>query len=111
MSNELKIGKIITICGKREEWPLWSEKFKARANRKGYKGILVGSHDYIVPTDNEDIELETDKEKKRRMKCTLLRRSFEREIMFQKKDQWFMAYSIVKVAAFRHIEYFSTLAM
>ena len=67
MSSELAIGKIITFSGRRVEWPLWSEKFKARANRKGYKGILVGSHDYIVPTDNEDIELETDKEKKRRM--------------------------------------------
>ena len=63
MSNELKIGKIITFSGKRVEWSSWSEKFKARANRKGYKGILIGDKDYIVPTDNEDIELEFDKKK------------------------------------------------
>ena len=32
MSQELKIGKIITFSGKKVEWPLWSEKFKARVN-------------------------------------------------------------------------------
>ena len=65
MSNELKIGKIITFSGKRVEWPLWSEKFKARANRKGYKGILVGHEDYIVPTDDEDVNAEPDTDKKK----------------------------------------------
>ena len=65
MSSELKIVKIITFSGKRVEWPLWSEKFKARANQKGYKGILVGQKDFIVPTDNEDIEIESDQEKKK----------------------------------------------
>ena len=62
MTEELKIGRIITFSGKRVEWPLWSEKFLARANRKGYKGILLGID--IVPDDNEDISIETDKEKK-----------------------------------------------
>ena len=33
MSRELNVGKIITFSGKKVEWPLWSEKFKARANR------------------------------------------------------------------------------
>lgn len=35
MSKELNISKIITFSGKKVEWPLWCEKFKARANRKG----------------------------------------------------------------------------
>ena len=65
MSNELKIGKIITFSGKRVEWPLWSEKFKARANRKGYKGILTGETNHIVPPDNVDISLEPDTDKKK----------------------------------------------
>ncbi len=60
MTEELKIGKVIIFSGKKVEWPLWSEKFLARANRKGYKGILVGTD--TVPDDNEDITLETDKE-------------------------------------------------
>ena len=51
MTEELKIGRIITFSGKRVEWPLWSEKFLARANRKGYKSILLGID--IVTDDNE----------------------------------------------------------
>ncbi len=64
MSEGLKIGKIITFSGKKVEWPLWSEKFLARANRKGYKSVLVGTD--IVPDDHEDLSLETNKEVKRR---------------------------------------------
>ena len=64
MSEELKIGKIITFSGKKVEWPLWSEKFLARANRKGYKSVLVGTD--IVPDDHADLSLETNKEVKRR---------------------------------------------
>ena len=63
MTEELKIGKVIIFSGKKVEWPLWSEKFLARANRKGYKDILVGTE--TVPDDNEDISLETDQEIKK----------------------------------------------
>ena len=63
MTEELKIGKVIIFSGKKVEWPLWSEKFLARANRKGYKGILVGTD--IVPDDHENLSLETNKEVKR----------------------------------------------
>ena len=70
MTEELKIGRVITFSGKKVEWPLWSEKFLARANRKGYKGVLVGTD--TVPDDNEDISLETDKDKKK-MKLELRR--------------------------------------
>ena len=63
MADELKIGKVITFSGKKVEWPLWSEKFLARANRKGYKSVLVGT--VTVPDDHEDISLETDKDKKK----------------------------------------------
>ena len=70
MTDELKIGKVITFSGKKVEWLLWSEKFLARANCKGYKGVLVGTD--TVPDDNEDISLETDKDK-RKMKLELRR--------------------------------------
>ena len=56
MSRELNVGRIITFSGKKVEWPLWSEKFKARANRKGYKGVLLGADDCVVPDDNFDID-------------------------------------------------------
>ena len=68
MTEELKIGRVITFSGKKVEWPLWSEKFLARANRKGYKSVLVGTD--IVPDDHEDISLESDKDK-RKMKVKL----------------------------------------
>ena len=41
-------------------------KFKAGANRKGYKGILIRSKDYIVPDDNEDISEEQDSAMRKR---------------------------------------------
>ena len=70
MTEELKIRKVITFSGKKVEWPLWSAKFLARANRKGYKGVLTG--DDTVPDDDEDISLEPDKDK-RKMKLELRR--------------------------------------
>ena len=63
MTEELKLGKVIVFSGKKIEWPLWSEKFLARANRKGYKGILMGTDS--VPDDHTDISKIQDKEKKK----------------------------------------------
>lgn len=34
--------KVIPFSGKAVDWPVWSEKFLARARRKGYKNILLG---------------------------------------------------------------------
>ena len=56
MTEELKIGRIVTFSGKRAEWLLWSEKFLARENCNGYKSMLVGTD--IVPDDDEDIVVE-----------------------------------------------------
>ena len=67
MSRELNVGRIITFSGKKVEWPLWSEKFKARANRKGYKGILLGEDDCTVPEDDFDMGTVTDKEERERL--------------------------------------------
>jgi len=35
--------RIITFNGKSMNWPIWSGKFLARSQRKGYKGILQGT--------------------------------------------------------------------
>ena len=71
MSNELKITRIITFNGKKTEWPLWSEKFKARANRKGYKSILLG--EVKVPDDEVDVgALSSDEAKKEHEKLRKL---------------------------------------
>ena len=44
--------KVIPFSGKSVDWPVWSEKFLARARRKGYKNILTGK--VKVPSDSED---------------------------------------------------------
>ena len=40
------------------DWPIWSEKFLAKARRSGYKSILLGKT--IVPKDDEDITKNAD---------------------------------------------------
>ena len=67
MSDEVKITKIITFNGKKTEWPLWSKKFKAQANRKGHNGVLLGDEDCKVPNDDVDIELEKEDEERKRL--------------------------------------------
>ena len=49
--------------GKHDEWQVWSAKFLARAQRKGYKEILTGDVD--VPEDDESFD-ETTEEGKRK---------------------------------------------
>jgi len=38
-----KAIRIIAFNGKATNWPIWSGKFLARSQRKGYKGILQGT--------------------------------------------------------------------
>jgi len=45
--------KVIPFSGKAVDWPVWSEKFLARARRKGYKKILIGK--VVVPDDLDDL--------------------------------------------------------
>ena len=66
MTEEIKIGKIITFSGKKVEWSLWSEKFLARANRKGYKCVLMGTEE--APDDTVKIEDEKDSTKQKRLR-------------------------------------------
>ena len=52
------------FSGKKLDWPVWSEKFLARANRKGYKSILLGEVE--VPNDEVETDLiEEDDERKK----------------------------------------------
>ena len=43
--------KVIPFSGNKRDWPIWSEKFLARGDMKGYKDILLGK--VKVPTDND----------------------------------------------------------
>ena len=43
-----KAIRAIAFSGKQEEWSVWEAKFLAKANRKGFKKVLLGKK--IAPT-------------------------------------------------------------
>jgi hypothetical protein len=45
--------KVIPFCGKVEEWPIWSERFLAKAKRCGFKDLLLGK--LSIPKLDEEI--------------------------------------------------------
>ena len=49
--SELKSIRVLEFDGKTSNWEGWSEKFKARAKRRGYKDMLVGKEK--IPTASE----------------------------------------------------------
>jgi len=46
---------VIAFDGKLSEWPIWEEKFMARARRRGYKEFLLGTA--MVPKDSKKIDV------------------------------------------------------
>ena len=55
--------KVIPFSGNKRDWPVWSEKFLARGDVKGYKSILLG--EVAVPTDAEFDDIKDEGEKKK----------------------------------------------
>ena len=43
--------RVLPFSGKSSDWKIWSRKFLARSNRKGYKNLLLGKD--IVPKESE----------------------------------------------------------
>ena len=50
VSNTTSI-RVLPFSGKTSDWKIWSRKFLARANRKGYKVLLLGKAK--IPTESE----------------------------------------------------------
>ena len=50
-SLEEKSIRVIEFSGKSSDWKIWSRKFLARANRKGYKKLLLG--EAKIPTEDQ----------------------------------------------------------
>ena len=48
--------RLLPFDGKKENWLMWSEKFLAKAKKKGYKKILLGKE--TIPPDSPKV---TDK--------------------------------------------------
>jgi len=53
--------RVIPFSGNKRDWPIWSEKFLARGDVKGYKDILLGK--VIVPTDSAFNDMPSGTEK------------------------------------------------
>ena len=58
--------RVIQFSGKQADWPVWKEKFLARARRSGYKTILLGKTS--VPKDSVDLDTITDETMRKRLK-------------------------------------------
>jgi hypothetical protein len=46
--------RVIPFCGKVEEWPIWSERFLAKAKRCGFNDLLFGK--LSIPKVDEGID-------------------------------------------------------
>ena len=88
MSEEKSI-KVIQFSGKHEDWNVWKEKFLAKANRKGFKEVLLGEVE--IPKDSI-----TTNEAKEIKKLNVF--GFEELIMSMKGDtpEGKVAFTLVK---------------
>jgi gag-polypeptide of LTR copia-type len=51
---DLSTIRVIPFCGKSDEWPIWSEKFMAKAKRYGFKDVLTGK--LSIPKVDEEFD-------------------------------------------------------
>jgi hypothetical protein len=61
--TDMNAIRVIPFCGKVEEWPIWSEKFLAKAKRCGFKDLLLGK--LSIPKVDEEIDETSDIGKKK----------------------------------------------
>ena len=59
-SFEERSIRVLNFSGRKTDFPVWSEKFLAKARRKGYKDMLIGGQripkelDVLTDTTAED---------------------------------------------------------
>ena len=58
-TGDEKTIRVISFSGKKSEWPIWEEKFLARAARKKYKDVLLGKTE--IPKSTDIAAASTDK--------------------------------------------------
>jgi hypothetical protein len=56
--TDLSAIRVIPFCGKGDEWPIWSEKFLAKAKRYGFKDVLLGK--LSIPKIDESFDEASD---------------------------------------------------
>ena len=84
-----------TFSGKKVDWPIWSEKFLARARRKEYKKILTGAEK--APDDTVVLDTTTTRGKEMKKLRELNDTAYEDLILFidGSTDAGRVAFSIV----------------
>ena len=94
-STDKTIAKFV-FSGKKIDWPIWSEKFLARAKRKEYKNILLGRVN--VPDDSKTIDTSTDAGKAEAKLRGLNELAYEDLILFinGSTDAGRIAFSIIR---------------
>ena len=60
--TDLNTIRVIPFCGTVDEWPIWSEKFLAKAKRYGFKDLLLGK--LSIPKVDESFDEVSDEGKK-----------------------------------------------
>jgi hypothetical protein len=61
MTDVSAIG-VLNFSGRKEEWPIWSEKFLAKAKRSGIMNVLLGKIE--IPTSLDLFDKKTKEEKR-----------------------------------------------
>jgi hypothetical protein len=56
--TDMNAIRVITFCGKVEEWPIWSETFLAKAKCCDFKDVLLGK--LLIPKMDEEIDETSD---------------------------------------------------
>jgi hypothetical protein len=66
--SDLSAIRVLHFLGRKEEWPIWREKFLAKAKRSGIKDVLLGK--LQIPKTSEELE-EKSEERRRMMKMLI----------------------------------------
>jgi len=56
--------KVICFDGQQDNWSNWEEKFLARARRKGFKEVLLGTVPIPQDLEQQDLGMDAGKAKK-----------------------------------------------
>ena len=62
-TGDEKTIRVISFSGKKSDWPIWEEKFLARAARKRYKDVLLGKME--IPKSTDEFTATTTEGKKK----------------------------------------------
>jgi hypothetical protein len=61
MSSGKTSIKVVTFSGKKKDWPMWEEKFLARASHRGYMHILMDKGIKIPTSDEMGLTLDQER--------------------------------------------------